>query len=396
LDESGPSGQIEGKVFPLSEGKLGVCFTQGADVIPITQVKFGKDVEEEVLSVIRSGMIAQGPKVAELETKFAELNGSKHVIAVNNGTTALIAALSVLDLGPEDEVVTSPFTFVATLNAALAAGAKVRFADIEIDDFCLSERTIEPVVNENTKVLMPVHLYGQCADMAPIASIATRVGAHIVEDAAQSHLASVSGVNAGNWGVGCFSLYATKNLTSGEGGLITTEVDEIADRLRVLRNQGMRQRYQYEMAGNNFRMTDLQAAVCVPQLRNYETVIETRTKNAATLTSLLSDIDWLILPSTNPNRRHVWHQYTVVLRDDAKISRKQLLSHLDKSGIGAGIYYPRLVHDYDCYRSDPRVIVDPTPMAAYVAQNCVSLPVHQFLSERDLEQIADAVRAAVS
>lgn len=364
-------------------------------MIPITKVQFGVDVEEEVLSVIRSGVIAQGPKVVELETKFAEMNGSKHVVAVNNGTTALIAALSVLDLGPDDEVVTSPFTFVATLNAVLAAGAKARFADIELDDFCLSRRTIDPVLSNNTRVLMPVHLYGQCADMAPIAEVAARTGARVVEDAAQSHLASVSGINAGNWGVGCFSLYATKNLTSGEGGLITTDNDEIADRLRVLRNQGMRQRYQYEMAGNNFRMTDLQAAVCLPQLRNYEALIAARTKNAMSLTTLLSDLDWLRLPTVRPDRRHVWHQYTVVLNENARISREEFLTHLDKSGIGAGIYYPRLVHDYSCYISDRRVISDPTPNASYVAQNCVSLPVHQFLSDGDIEQIADAVRTAV-
>jgi len=365
-------------------------------LIPITKVQFGTDVEAEVLGVIRSGVIAQGPKVAELETTFAYMNGSKHVVAVNNGTTALIAALSVLDLSPADEVVTSPFTFVATLNAVLAAGAKVRFADIELDDFCLSEQTIAPVLSNNTRILMPVHLYGQCADMLPIAKTAARIGARVVEDAAQSHLASVAGVNAGNWGVGCFSLYATKNLTSGEGGLITTDNDEIADRLRVLRNQGMRQRYQYEMAGNNFRMTDLQAAVCIPQLRNYEALIEARTKNAMSLTSLLSDLDWLQLPTVKTDRRHVWHQYTVVLKDNARISREEFLFHLEKSGIGAGIYYPRLVHDYDCYRSDPRVVVDPTPTATYVAQNCVSLPVHQFLSDSDIEQIAEGVRTAVS
>ena len=247
-------------------------------VIPITVVRLGDEVEDLVLGVLRSGMIAQGPLVQRLEDEFAAMIGVEHVVAVNNGTTALIAALNVLDLQPGDEVVTSPFTFVATLNAIIEAGATARFADIGDGDFNMAPEATEAAITDRTKVLMPVHLYGQCADMDRLAPLADRNGLVVVEDAAQAHGAAIGDRVAGSWGIGCFSLYATKNLTTGEGGLISTGDASLADRLRVLRNQGMRQRYVYEMAGNNYRMTDLQAAL-VPAA--VEWLRRTRCRSAA-------------------------------------------------------------------------------------------------------------------
>jgi perosamine synthetase len=237
--------------------------------IPISTVRLGAEVEELVLGVLRSGMIAQGPLVKRLEEEFAELTGVDHVVAVNNGTTALIAALDVLDLQPGDDVITSPFTFVATLNAIIESGATARFADIDAADFNIDPSAVAAAVGPRTKVVLPVHLYGQCADMARLAGIASAAGLSVVEDAAQAHGARIGDKAAGSWGIGCFSLYATKNLTTAEGGLISTNNAALADRLRVLRNQGMRQRYVYEMAGNNYRLTDLQAALCLPQLADY-------------------------------------------------------------------------------------------------------------------------------
>ena len=362
--------------------------------IPITNVQLGADVEESVLAVIRSGMIAQGPVVAQLEKSFAEMSGVKHVVAVNNGTTALIAALEVIDLQPGDEVITSPFTFVATLNAILSAGATARFADISTDDFNVTAAGINGLMNDRTKVLMPVHLYGQVADMNAINEMASKNGVHLVEDAAQAHLASLNGRSAGTWGIGCFSLYATKNLTSGEGGLISTNDDAIADRLRVLRNQGMRQRYQYEMAGNNYRMTDLQAAVCVPQLTRYEENVRRRRENAVGLSAALSDVEWVRTPQVLEGRGHVWHQYTVLVEDGGPVDRDELIAHLTKLEIGCGIYYPKIVYDYDCYRQDKRVVTDNVPVAADVVRRCVSLPVHPGIGPSEIEQIARAIRTA--
>jgi dTDP-4-amino-4,6-dideoxygalactose transaminase len=363
--------------------------------IAITDVRFDDRVEQLGLEVIRSGLVAQGPMVERLEAAFADMVGVAHCVAVNNGTTALVAALKTLDLRPGDEVVTSPFTFVATLNAILEAGATARFADIRTDDFNVDPDLIESLITERTKAVMPVHLYGQTADMEAIAAIAQRHDVAIVEDAAQAHGATLSGRHAGTWGLGCFSLYATKNLTSAEGGLITTDDDKIADRLRVLRNQGMRARYQYEMVGNNYRMTDLNAALCLPQIAGYGELVARRRSNAARLIEGLQGLAGLILPSELPGRGHVWHQFTVLVDDDeGPTDRDGLASALARVDIGTGIYYPRLVFDYQCYMDDPRVIGEDVPVAARTARQCLSLPVHQYLTDPDIDRIIATVRGA--
>ena len=362
--------------------------------IPISTVQLGPDVADRVLDVIRSGVIAQGPVVAEFETAFARLCEVDHAIAVNNGTTALVASLQVLDLEPGDEVVTSPFTFAATLNAILEAGATVRFADIREEDFNVDPASIAERITDRTRVVMPVHLYGQAADMSPIAELASARELFIVEDAAQAHGARYGDTPVGGHGLGCFSFYATKNLTTGEGGMITTNDSALAERLRILRNQGMRARYEYVMAGHNYRLTDIQAALVLPQLAAYDQQLEARRRNARGLIDRLGGIDGLVLPSELPGRSHVWHQFTVLL--PAGVDRDLFVAALAARGVGAGIYYPRLVHDYDVYRSHPNVRIEQTPVAAAVAARCVSLPVHPAVSEADLDVIAAAVRDTVA
>jgi dTDP-4-amino-4,6-dideoxygalactose transaminase len=361
-------------------------------VIPISVVDV-REAEPLVLEVIRSGVIAQGPMVKRFEEAFAEVVGVRHAVAVNNGTTSLVASMQVLDLKPGDEVITSPFTFVATLNAILEAGATARFADIREDDFAIDPAAVADKVGDRAKVLMPVHLYGQTADMDPLMAIARDRGLHVVEDAAQAHGATYNGTGAGAFGIGSFSFYATKNLTTGEGGMITTNDDAIADRLRVLRNQGMRQRYQYEMAGHNYRMTDLQAAVGIPQISRIDEIVEARKKNAARLTAGLGDVAGITPPRELPGRSHVWHQYTVLLDDG--IDRDRVVADLAEAGVGAGIYYPRTVFDYDCYRNDSRVVIEDVPVAESVAQRCLSLPVHQHLTDDQLDTIVETVRRVV-
>lgn len=360
--------------------------------VPVSAVRLGPDVEQLVLEVIRSGTIAQGPMVQRLETEFAEMIGVGSVVAVNNGTTALIAALQVCDLQPGDEVITSPFTFVATLNAILAAGATARFADISIDDFNVSAESMAPLLGERTKVLMPVHLYGQAAGMRDIEALGSAHDLRIVEDAAQAHGATFDGSAVGGSGLGCFSLYATKNLTSGEGGLISTNDEGLADRLRVLRNQGMRQRYQYEMVGNNFRMTDLQAAVCLPQLARYGESVDQRRSNAHRLSEGLDGLPGLVLPRQLDGRGHVWHQYTVLFCDDSPVSRDEALGLLQEAGIGCGVYYPKVVFDYDSYRGHPGVVEEDVPVARAVARQCLSIPVHNHLTPHELDRVIDGVR----
>ena len=361
-------------------------------MIPITTVRFGAEEEALVLEVLRSGQLAQGAYVERFEREFAELHGVSHAVAVNNGTTALVVAMEALGIGPGDEVITSPFTFVATLNAILEVGATARFADIG-PDFNVLPSEMAALVNDQTKALAPVHLYGYMADMDAIMSVASDHGLRVVEDAAQAVAAKYHGRSAGSFDVGCFSLYATKNLNTGEGGVVTTNDDALADRLRLLRNQGMRQRYQYEVAGHNYRLTNLAAAVGLPQLSRIEETSARRQENARVLREGLNGLAGLELPSEpSMGRSHVYHQFTVRVTSAAPVSRDALIDELSQRGIGNGIYYPKVVYDYDCYRGDPRVIQDPVPYAFAVADEVVSLPVHPFLTPEELDLIVLSVR----
>lgn len=360
--------------------------------IPISAVVLSDSVEAEVLATIRSGQIAQGRRVRALEERVAALMGVRNVVAVSNGTAALSAALRSLQLPNGSEVITSPFTFVATVNACLSAGLNVRFADIAEEDFGLRLGSVQDSITENTRCLLPVHLYGQTSDIAALSALAVQFGLDLVEDAAQAFLARQGTRAAGSWGMGCFSLYATKNLSSGEGGLIATDDDDRAAWLRAYRNQGMVERYVYEFLGENLRMTDLQAAVALPQLETYEQNVALRRRNADMLRVGLEEIEHLVLPSELHDRHHVWHQFTILVSEDAPVTRDQLAQRLEAAGVGTGIYYPRLLGDYPHIGQSPRVNLGATPVAARVARTCLSLPVHPALSESDVQEVAEAVR----
>lgn len=364
-------------------------------MIPITVVEFGQEEEQLVLEVLRSGRVAQGPLVAQFEETFAALSGVKHAVAVNNGTTSLVASLQALDLQPGDEVITSPFTFAATLNAILEAGATARFADISVEDFNVDADSIETLIGPRTKVIMPVHLFGQMADMERISDLARAHGLYIVEDAAQAHGSAQNGKPAGSFGIGSFSFYATKNLTTGEGGIITTDDDALAEKLRIMRNQGMRARYEYVMQGHNYRLTDLQAALVIPQLARYDDIVAKRADNAAYLSAGLADVPGLVVPRELAGRRHVWHQYTVRITEHAPLSRDEFVTRVSDAGIGVGAYYPRLVFDYDAYRDREDVVIGSTPIAEMIARQVVSLPVHHHLSRDDLDTVISTVRATL-
>jgi perosamine synthetase len=366
-----------------------------ADVIPVTRVEIGEEEERLVLEVLRSGQLAQGAMVERLEQAFADMVGVKHAVAVSSGTTALVVAIEAMGLGRGDEIVTSPFTFVATINAILEAGATARFADISLDDFCLDVEALSDAVSPATAAVMPVHLYGQPADMPAVMKVAEAAGAAVIEDAAQAHAATVAGRPAGSFGAGCFSLYATKNITTGEGGIVTTDDDALADRIRLLRGQGMRARYQYEIAGHNYRLTDLQAAVGVPQVARLPEITAARQRNAAALSEGLADVPGLVVPAVLPDRTHVFHQYTVRITGDAALSRDDAVAALQERGIGCGVYYPRPVYDYECYRSHPNVVVEPMPAAEQAAREVLSLPVHPALTPAELDQVVETVRTVL-
>lgn len=362
--------------------------------IPVSKVIVGEDEERGVLEVLRSGMLAQGEKVAALEDAFAAAHQVAHAVAVSNGTVALTAALRALSIGPGDEVITTSFSFNATLNAILEVGATARFADVT-DDFTIDPDAVSALINERTAAIMPVHLYGLPADMTAIAQLAHRHGLAIIEDAAQAHGATCAGRSVGGFGVGTFSLYGTKNITCGEGGIVVTDDDHVASRLRLLRNQGMRARYDYEVPGYNWRLTDLQAAVALPQVHRLKEITAARYANAGRLTAGLSGSPGLALPLTPAERTHVYHQYTLRILDDAPVSRDEFCSRLARAGIGHGIYYPKLMHDYACYADNAQVIIDDTPTARAMTAQVVSIPVHPGLRESDLTRIVAACREAV-
>ena len=361
--------------------------------VRISAPHLGPEVERLVLEVLRSGHLAQGPMVARFEALCTVMAGTAHAIAVANGTVALDAALAMLDIGPGQEVITSPFTFAATINAILRSGATVRFADIR-DDFTIDPDSVAALIGPATAAIMPVHLYGLPADMRPLMSLADAHGLAIVEDAAQAHGADVDGRRVGSFGVGCFSFYATKNVTSGEGGCVTTDDAMLAERLRTLRNQGMRTRYDYAMIGQNWRMTDLAAAIAIPQMERLDEIIATRRRNAWLLTSLLRGEQAVTTPRAPDGRGHVWHQYTILL--EPGIDRDRVVASMSSDGVDAGVYYPGLVWDHAAYQKHPNVHRDDTPLARECTTRCISLPVHPSLSAHDLERVAEALDRALS
>ena len=367
----------------------------GRLVIPISKVVLGPEEEQLVVDVLRSGMLAQGVVVEQFEQLCASMAGTDHAVAVSNGTVALSIALEALQLRAGDEILTTPFTFVATLNAALESGATVRFVDISAADFNMAPDHAEEMADERTAALLPVHLYGQAADVESLGRIASRWGALIVEDAAQAHGATLHGRPVGSSGLATFSFYATKNLMCGEGGVVTTDSADLADRMRVLRNQGMRARYDYVLPGHNYRLSDLAAAVAVPQFARLDSIVEARRANADYFGSRLRGLPGIVVPEVLDGRGHVWHQYTLRVTDEAPVSRDVFVQRLHDLGVGAGVYYPRLVHDYACFRDHPRIVPGDTPVAGRVAREVVSIPVHQHLSEQERHAVADAVIRAV-
>lgn len=352
----------------------------------------GEEVEREVIEVLRSGQLAQGRKVAELEDAFRELTGCGHAVAVSSGTVALELSLRLLDLTPGDEVLTTPFTFGATLNAIIHSGATATFVDID-DQGLLDVDLAMASLTPQTRVLAPVHLYGLPVDLR---SIELPPDVTIVEDAAQAVGASIGDRPVGSFGVGCFSLYATKNVTTGEGGVITTDDSDIAEGARLLRNQGMRMPYEYQVPGHNYRMTDLQAAVGIPQIRRLKELTETRRANAHRYLEGLSGLPGISLPTPPSGRTHVWHQFTIRVDPDSGVSREHLASRLAEKGISTGVYYPRLVFDYDCFRDHPQVKSREMPNASKWARQVLSLPVHPNVSASELDHIIQEVRLVVN
>jgi dTDP-4-amino-4,6-dideoxygalactose transaminase len=352
-------------------------------VIRIAQPQIGEEERAAVLEVLDSGQLVNGPVTRELERRFAaEVSGTADAVAVANGTAALHLALLACGIGPGDEVLTTPFTFQATANMVLATGARPVFIDVK-DDGNIDESLIEAAITPRTKAVLPVYLFGRMADVGAIADVARRHGLALIEDAAQAHGAARDGRRAGETGTGCFSFYATKNMTSGEGGMVTTSDSALAARLRLLRSHGEESRYSSAILGFNYRITEFGAALALAQLDRLAGFNAKRRENAIYLSRHLRG---LILPPCPEDEGMVWHLYTVRVPQ----GRDALAAWLQERGIQTGVYYPFPIPDQPLY-TGLGYSGQGVPVARRLAREVLSLPVHPGLSRDDLEAIVAAV-----
>jgi perosamine synthetase len=352
-------------------------------MIPAAKPLIGTEERLAVDRVLRSGMMAQGPEVAAFENEFSSIVAGRHCIAVNSGTSGLHMALIAVGIKDGDEVIVPSFTFAATANAVALTGATPVFVDIDPLTFTIDPAAIEAAVTPRTRAIEPVHLYGQPAAMKEIMSIAARHNLLVIEDAAQAHMASLDGTPVGAFGVtGVFSFYPTKNMTSGEGGMISTASDEVARQCRLLRNQGMEKRYANEIVGFNTRMTDIHAAIGRVQLTRLAGWTAQRRDNAKFLDENLKGV---VVPYVAPGAFHVYHQYTIrVIGHD----RDAFAVEMTKRGVGNGVYYPVPVHELPSFG-----LSFDLPETTRAAKEVLSIPVHPALSHGDLETIVSVINS---
>lgn len=358
-------------------------------MISIAAPDIGVREEEAVLGVMRSTSLAQGPQVAKFEEEFAAFIGTKHAVAVNSGTAALHAALLAYGVGPGDEVLTSSFSFIASGNSILYTGARPVFVDVA-GDFNMDIDLIESAINEKTKAIMPVHLFGQPCDMDGIMALAAKYNLAVVEDTCQSHGAEYKGRKAGSFGAGCYSFYPTKNMTTGEGGMVTTDDDDVAEKCRLIRAHGMKVRYYHDTLGYNYRMTDIGAAIGLVQLTKLAGYNARRSENAAALTEGISGVAGLITPDIGADRTHVFHQYTLRVTPSFPVTRDELVAGLSERGIGSGVYYPVPIHKQKVYTNLGYDVS--LPVTEQFAEEVLSLPVHPGVTAEDAGQIVKAIK----
>lgn len=370
-------------------------------MIAIASPLLGTKEEAAVIRVLVSGQLAQGEQVAAFERRFAEFCQVREAVAVSSGTAALHLALLAHGVGPGDEVITTPFSFAATANVILLVGATPVFVDVEQDTYTIDPTLVEAAITSRTKAIIPVHLYGHPCDMKRLGQLAAAHNLALIEDACQAHAATIDGKPVGGFGTGCFSFYATKNMTTGEGGMVTTNDAAIAERVRLFRSHGQKERYWHIAMGHNLRLTEIQGALGLVQLEKLERFTEQRIANAAFLTDYLREA--VQTPVTRPGCRHVYHQYTI--RVPGK--RDEWAQRLRERGIGTAVHYPTPIHQQPFYREHidlcrfvsahekaptAYTIADMRlPVAETAAQQVLSLPVHPALTHEDLVTIVKEV-----
>ncbi|MFK5689472.1 DegT/DnrJ/EryC1/StrS family aminotransferase [Ornithinimicrobium sp. LYQ92] len=363
-------------------------------MIPAAKPIIGDDERAAVDRVLRSGMVAQGPEVAAFEEEFgAQLVGGRTCVAVNSGTSGLHLGLLACGIGAGDEVIVPSFTFAATANAVALTGATPVFADISADTFNLDPASVRAAVTDRTAAVMPVHLYGHPADMDALRAVTAEAGVQLFEDAAQAHGATYHGTPVGGFGsFAMFSLYPTKNMTSGEGGMVSCADEEVARGVRLLRNQGMEKQYANEVIGLNNRMTDIHAAIGRVQLTKVAAWTQARQENAAWLDEHLGSVPGVLTPVVREGCTHVYHQYTIRLEGASAAERDAAVTALrEEHRVGCGVYYPTPNHELvSLSRFAP---AHELPETARAAAEVISLPVHPSLTQEDLERVGASVAA---
>jgi perosamine synthetase len=353
-------------------------------MINMAKPQIGPDEKQAVMEVLDSGIIAQGPRTKAFEDAFAAMCGTKYAVATSSGTTALHIAMLAHKISEGDEVITSAFTFIASANSVLYVGARPVFVDIDPRTFNLDVTQIEAAITPKTKAILPVHLFGLSCEMDAIEAIAKKHNLVIIEDACQSHGGTYKGKKLGSFGTGTFSLYPTKNITSGEGGMITTNSDEINEHSRVIRNHGMRRRYYHDELGYNLRMTDIHAAIGLAQIAKLDKFNQKRRENAAFYNANLKGVT---VPFVPEGIEHVYHQYTIRVPNG---NRDALRTFLLENEIGSEVYYPVPIHKQSFYVTDLGY-KDSLPETEKAAAEVLSIPVHPGLTQADLEKVATKI-----
>jgi len=366
-------------------------------MIPINKPWIGEEEKREVANVLEENALTTaardgGKRVRDFESQMRNYLGIKHVMAVNSGTAALHAALLALDIEQGDEVLLPSFTFVATANAVVAAGAKPVFVDVRKDDYTIDVSDLKNKIDKKSKVIMPVHLYGHPADIDEINEIADKHSLEVIEDACQSLGSTYKRKQTGTFGImGCFSMYASKVITAGEGGAIATNDDKIADKIKMIRNHGMVEGYDTRVLGLNMRLPELSAAVAKMQMQKLDKMLQLRRRNAELLSKLLfpSAKNGIKIPQETADKKFNWYLYTVAFQK----YRDKIKDRLVKNNVGATVYYSPPAHKTPYYMK----VAQRTSLPAtdWCADHVLSLPVHPQVSEADIDHIAGSLKAAL-
>ncbi len=359
-------------------------------MIPMVDLKtqyhsIKNEIDKAVLDAIESAQFILGPNVSALEQEIATYLQSPHTVTVASGTDALHLAVLAAGIGPGDEVITSPFTFIATAEAICYAGATPVFTDIDPKTFNIDPQLIEAAITPRTKAIMPVHLFGQPADLSPILALCEKYNLVLIEDCAQSFGAAINGKMTGTIGsMGCFSFFPSKNLGCyGDGGLLTCATAELAEKIRVLRNHGSKVRYHHSVIGYNSRLDDIQAAILRVKLKHIDEYNSNRRRVAQLYSEQLADV--ATTPFEDGKGRHVYHQYTL-LTD----RREAVMARLSERQIASAVYYPIPLHRQDVFADTFRNVS--LPVAEQVAANCMSLPIYPEMTDEAVRMVAETVR----